>query len=136
MLEYAKILAFGYTKPAADTYELEPLSEVLASQIAAVLCPKAVRYHLDYNHGRLVSKCKLFTTETVGLVKAADVVGDKRTIAELLPWFASIGGEDEFRRMCILDAVILNTEPAPWEFRRECMEFGPESFGHGAGVRQ
>lgn len=97
-------------KAGSDTYELEPLSEVLASQIAAVLCPKAVRYHLDYNHGRLISKCKLFTTETVGLVKAADVVGDKRTIAELLPWFTSIGGEDEFRRMCILDAVILNTD--------------------------
>ena len=60
---------------------LEPLSEYLAAQLAAELCPGAVAYDMDYYHGKLISKCPLFTSETVGLAKASAVFGGaERTI--------------------------------------------------------
>ena len=98
-------------KGGSDHYEIEPLSEYLAAQLAAELCPGAVAYDMDYYHGKLISKCPLFTSETVGLAKASAVFGGaERTIPELLDFFAGIGGEDAFRRMCVLDALILNVD--------------------------
>ena len=98
-------------KSGSALHEIEPLSEYLACQLAAVLCPTAIPYDLDFYHGRLVSKCPLFTNERVGLATAARVFGgEEKTIPELLAYFASIGGGDAFRRMCVLDAVILNPD--------------------------
>ncbi len=92
-------------------YELEPLSEYLAGQVSAVLCPGAVPYELDYYHEKLISKCPLFTSESMGLAKAGAVFrGEERTIPQLLDFFERIGSGNAFRRMCVLDAVILNTD--------------------------
>ena len=47
----------------------------------------------------------------MGLAKASAVFrGEERTIPELLAFFEGIGSGDAFRRMCVLDAVILNTD--------------------------
>ena len=98
-------------KSGSDHYEIEPLSEYLAAQLAAELCPKAVPYDMAYHHGKLICKCPLFTSEAVGLAKASAIFGGtERTIPELLEFFAGIGSEDAFRRMCILDALILNVD--------------------------
>lgn len=93
-------------------YEIEPLSEYLAAQLSERLCgPGAVPYDMDFYRGKLVCKCPLFTSETVGLAKASAVFrGEERTIPELLTFFDGIGSGDAFRRMCVLDAVILNTD--------------------------
>ena len=90
-------------------FGMEPLSEYLASQLAACLCPDAVTYDLGFYHGALISKCLLFTSETFGLAKAAVLTKD-RTVSGFLRYFESIGSGDAFRRMCILDALILNTD--------------------------
>ena len=98
-------------KSGSAHYEIEPLSEFLASQLAVELCPHAVPYNMDYYHGKLISKCPLFTSEKAGLAKASAVFrGNKRTIPELLRFFSEIGSGDAFRRMCVLDAVILNPD--------------------------
>lgn len=98
-------------KSGSALHEIEPLSEYLAYQLAQVICPNAVPYDLGFHHGKLVSKCPLFTDERVGLVKAARVFGGKeKTIPELLAYFESIGSGDTFRRMCVLDAIILNPD--------------------------
>ena len=34
----------------------------------------------------------------------------RQAIPELLAYFESIGSGDAFRRMCVLDAIILNTD--------------------------
>ena len=97
-------------KSGSAHYEIEPLSEFLATQLSAVLCPGAVPYDMDYYHGTLICKCPLFTSETVGLAKASALFGGERTIPELLQFFSGIGSGDAFRRMCVLDAIILNPD--------------------------
>lgn len=98
-------------KSGSAHYEIEPLLEYLAAQLTSILCPGAVSYDMDYLHGKLVCKCPLFTSEDVGMAKAAAIFqSHERTIPELLRFFSDIGNEDAFRRMCVLDAVILNTD--------------------------
>jgi hypothetical protein len=98
-------------KSGSALYELEPLSEYLASQVAEALCPHAVAYDLDMYHDTLISKCRLFTSQKVGLAKASALFhGQELTIPALLDYFSSLGSEDAFRRMCVLDAVILNPD--------------------------
>lgn len=95
-------------KTGSALHVLEPLSEFFASQLAAWICPNSVRYDLDFYHDKLISKCLLFTSEQVGLAKASSIFKGERTIPALLAYFTSIGSEDSFRRMCVLDAIILN----------------------------
>lgn len=97
-------------KSGSAMYELEPLSEYLACQLAQQLCPDAVPYDLEFYHGKLVSTCKLFASEKTGLAKARDILGSERRAAALLRYFTSIQSGDAFRRMCVLDAVILNID--------------------------
>ena len=97
-------------KAGSATYELEPLSEYLAAQISSILCPDAVPYDMRFHHGRLVSTCPLFTSESIGLAKTAAITREERSISSLLEYFRSIGSENAFRRMMILDAIILNTD--------------------------
>lgn len=97
-------------KTGSDYYEIEPLSEFLATQVAEVLCPKSVSYELDFYRGRLISKCKLFTSERFGLAKAANVFGGERTIPELLAYYEQLDSGSEFHRMCVLDALIYNPD--------------------------
>lgn len=98
-------------KSGSAYYEVEPLCEYLAAQLSECLCPGSVAYDMDFYRGQLVSKCPLFTGEAVGLAKAGAVFhGEERTIPELLAYFEGIGSGDAFRRMCVLDAVILNPD--------------------------
>jgi len=97
-------------KSGSALYEIEPLSEYLATQVAIILCPDSVKYDLGYYHGKLVSICGLFTDEYTGLAKASSIFSADQTIPHMLRYFGSIGSEDEFRRMCVLDAVIFNPD--------------------------
>lgn len=92
-----------------SVFGMEPLSEFLASQLAAVFCTESVPYDLGFHHGALISKCPLFTSEQFGLAKAA-VLTKERTISGFLRYFESIGSGEAFRRMCIFDALILNID--------------------------
>lgn len=68
-------------KSGSDTYEIEPLSEYLATQVADILCQNNAKYELTLYHGRLASKCKLFTSEQFGLVKLSALpVSNRRNL--------------------------------------------------------
>ena len=97
-------------KGGSALYEVEPLSEYLAAQLAEQICPSYTAYDLSHHHGKLVSKCNLFTSESQGLAKAGRIFGEERTMPQLLQYFSSIGSEDAFRRMCVLDTLILNPD--------------------------
>lgn len=97
-------------KRGSATFEIEPVSEFLSSQIAEIICPGAVQYDLAFFRGQLISKCLLFTSEQVGLAKAYDLIRSNRTIAGIMDYFSSVGCADSVRRMFVLDALILNTD--------------------------
>lgn len=97
-------------KRGSELFETEQYSEYLAYQVASKICPDAVPYDLARYRGQVVSRCELFTNENVGLVKAARVFGGEKPIPAMLAYFESIGSADTFRRMCVLDAVILNPD--------------------------
>lgn len=98
-------------KSGSDTYEIEPLSEFLASQVADILCHNHVEYDLAFYHGRLASKCKLFTSEQFGLAKMSALpVTNRKNPAAFLKFAEQYGSEDLMRRMFILDALILNID--------------------------
>lgn len=88
----------------------EPLSEFLACQLAEQICPQAVHYDLGFYHQKLISKCRLFTDEAHGLVKISDFSDHPNSVSGLLKLYEKFGAEDVFRRMFVLDALILNTD--------------------------
>ena len=57
-----------------------------------------------------MSKCPLFTSESTGLAKASAVFRGEQTVPRLLERCESLGCEDTFRRMCVLDALTLNPD--------------------------
>ena len=98
-------------KSGSDTYEIEPLSEFLATQVADILCRNNVKYELTFFHGRLASRCKLFTSEQFGLAKMATLpISNRRNPAALLKFAEQYGSEYLMRRMFVLDALILNID--------------------------
>lgn len=98
-------------KSGSDTYEIEPLSGFLAAQVADILCHDNVKYEFAIYHGRLASKCELFTSERFGLVKLSALpVSNRRNPAAFLKFAEQYGNEDLVRRMFVLDALILNID--------------------------
>lgn len=88
----------------------EPYSEVLASQVYTCLCENSVQYKLTHYDGRVVSKCKLFTAEEYGYKAAAIFNLVTPNISKLLNEFSKFGGENNFRRMIVADAVCINQD--------------------------
>lgn len=89
---------------------LEPYSEMYASQLAAVFCPDSVPYDVVNYHEKKASKCPLFTNEQYGFAPIYKCIGVEAGIAQTLQYFSSIGSENAFRRMLVLDALIVNTD--------------------------
>ncbi len=99
-------------KTGSEQHGFEPYSEYLASQIASKICHNTVEYSLDNYHGRLASKCGLFTSEAEGFVSALKLLDTKRLkeTAYLLNVFQKYDCEDTFRRMIVFDALIINND--------------------------
>lgn len=97
-------------KIGSSRYEVEPLSEFPAAQLAAQLCPNYMDYYLDFYRGKLISKYRLFTSEERGLAKAVATFGEKRNVPVILDCFDKLGSGDDFRRMCVLGALIFNPD--------------------------
>lgn len=88
----------------------EPYSEFYAAQVAEKVCRDRVPYTLAEYRGKLVSKCKLFTSESEGYAAANKLLPPDATISDLLRYFDKLGSVDDFRRMLVLDALIVNSD--------------------------
>ncbi|MCR5318150.1 MAG: hypothetical protein K6E22_07975 [Treponema sp.] len=90
---------------------LEPYGEVLASQVFEKLC-KSVKYSLRKFDGRVVSDCKIFTSQEFGYKPISLFLksGVKYGLAETLEIYRDFGCEDEFRRMVVADCITLNCD--------------------------
>lgn len=88
---------------------LEPYGEVLASQVFEKLC-NSVKYTLRKFDGRIVSDCKLFTSQDFGYRPVALFYKDKLTLPKLLEIYKEFNSEDAFRRMIVADCITLNCD--------------------------
>ena len=99
-------------KRGSETYGREVFAEYYASQLAQAFCPRAVKYDLLQYHGHLATKCEIFTSEAVGFSQMMHYVENPYSVApkEALSVIEKYGDGDDFRRMMILDALILNID--------------------------
>ena len=95
-----------------DDNGIESYSEYYASIFAKALCHEAVNYNLINYKGLICSICDIFTNEREGFVPVYKMLtpGKQYNLASMLYLCRSLGFEDEFRRMVILDAIILNPD--------------------------
>lgn len=89
---------------------LEPYSECYASEVASKICKTSVIYTIGQHHNKVVSKCKLFCDEQTGYVPAAKLLPKGFGIRDMMKLYAAYDSEEDFRRMIVLDALVLNTD--------------------------
>ncbi|HBF5809545.1 TPA: hypothetical protein KOR75_001126 [Clostridioides difficile] len=88
---------------------LEPYCEALSSPIYHKIVGDTVEYKLCKLHGKVASKCKIFTNENIGLVPYG-YVGTKVGILGALEFYDKFGDADKFRAMLVADAVCFNED--------------------------
>ena len=88
----------------------EPYSEKLASDIFDAAHVDHVPYEVVKFHGKLASKCPLFTSEEVGFVSSHRFFDGPFDIEDMLAFSEKHGAEESFREMVVMDAVIANVD--------------------------
>lgn len=89
---------------------MEPFSESFASQMLDRIGIRHVDYSVIMYHGKLASRCRLFTNEKYGFVSFAAYTGKRTSTIEKLRIYEKLGFENEFREMVVADAVMLNID--------------------------
>jgi hypothetical protein len=94
---------------------LEPYGEVLASQVfekmfVSTESADSVKYSLRKYDGRIVSDCKIFTSQEYGYRPISLFYKDKLTLPKLLEIYRNFNCEDAFRRMIVADCITLNCD--------------------------
>lgn len=90
---------------------LEPYGEVLASQVFEKICD-SVKYSLRRFDGRVVSDCKLFTSQEFGYKPISLFLknGVKYGLPETMQLYSEFNCENAFRRMVVADCITLNCD--------------------------
>lgn len=92
---------------------LEPYSEYFASQIAEHMNINSVKYELTMFNDHLCTKCKMFTSEKIGLIPFAGVfnISQKNyNISSIVEECEQLGFGQKIREMYMLDSIILNQD--------------------------
>ncbi len=92
---------------------LEPYCEMLTSEIAQILAPNlaSVKYDICLLNDKLASRCNIFTDEGVGYASFAKVSPLKEpTFDDIFRFFVSIGSEQSFRELLLIDAICFNQD--------------------------
>lgn len=88
----------------------EPYSEKLAADILAAAGIDHVPYEVMNFHGKLASRCPLFTSEEVGFVSAHRFFDGPFSIEDMMRFCAEHDVEASFREMVVMDAVMANVD--------------------------
>ena len=88
----------------------EPYSEALASQLLEAAGVDHVPYSLVNYHGKLASQCPIFTSEEAGFVPVYRFFDKTFEIEDVLAFCSDHGGEESFREMIVMDAVMANID--------------------------
>ncbi|MCD7764189.1 MAG: HipA protein [Lachnospiraceae bacterium] len=108
--ENGKIYLMKQGSEGARNAGLEPYSEMYASEVAAAFCRSYVPYQIEMFRGKLVSRCPLFTDEQSGFVTIHAAARNILDPEGILSYMEKYGADDDFRRMVVLDALIINTD--------------------------
>lgn len=88
----------------------EPYSEQLAAELLEAAHIDHVPYHVVRFHGKLASKCPLFTSEETGFVAAHRFFDQPFGVRDMLEFCREHGVEESFREMVVVDAVMANVD--------------------------
>lgn len=88
---------------------LEPYSEYYCSQILAALGLNHVDYNLTHRHGKLASKCDLFTSEEYGLIPYSALSKDGN-IGRIINFYRKQGLYNNIAPMFIADSIMFNED--------------------------
>ena len=99
-------------KAGSDEFEgIESKLECVASDVYKAICTNSVEYRLGCFNDTVVSKCKLFTDEQNGFISVARTMKRERMmVQQLYNIYEELGCGEEFKRMLVADAVVLNTD--------------------------
>ena len=91
---------------------LEAYSEFYASQLSSRLCKQYVPYDIVKFKKSLVSRCKMFTSESEGFIPIYKFLNSELTYnyEDLIQFCQQYNCEEDFRRMIVLDAIIFNVD--------------------------
>lgn len=98
----------GYQDNGVETFA--PYSEVVSSLVYSALDGRSVEYSLGTYADRVVSKCKLFTTENIGYAPMSAILNNPLQLEELVSFFDKLGYADMFINMIIADTICLNVD--------------------------
>lgn len=88
---------------------LEPYGEYLSSELYNIITDgRSVQYDLVKLHSKVASKCRIFTTEHLGLVPYSSLCDNPDLTA--LDYYNEYGSGDLFRAMIVADAVTFNAD--------------------------
>lgn len=88
----------------------EPYSEKLASDILDAAHINHVPYEVVNFHGKLASKCPMFTSEELGFVSAHRFFTGPFSTEDMLRFTCEHNAEEAFREMLVMDAVFANVD--------------------------
>lgn len=86
----------------------EPYTEFFASQLADALGISHIPYNIEMYHGRAVSSCRLFTSESVSMFPSAFIFAECSDISDYIKTIDLLGYGEQFREMLVFDALIFN----------------------------
>ncbi len=86
----------------------EPYSELFVSQLESALNIKHIEYGLTKYHDRLVSSCKLITSENISMFPSAYYFRNCADLPDYLACAENLGVGDKLCDMLILDALTCN----------------------------
>lgn len=88
---------------------LEPYSEVFSYPIYQHITGAATGYELVNYHGKIASKCKVFTDNDLGFVSASRVIPSSN-LKDIEDYYKGIGFYDTLCAMLVADAVCYNSD--------------------------
>ena len=95
---------------------LQPFNEVLASEICRRLDFRHIEYTLGDAHGKIVSKCKCYTTKDTEIIPAYQILDGAKeedaynTYIQILEEHGITSAREELENMFMLDYLILNED--------------------------
>ena len=99
----------GGTNPIFANTGYEPYSEFYVSQIAKKMELDHVEYDLRQWKGMLASVCKIFTSKDISYVQIGDCIRTS-DISKVYSYICSLGLQNKFADMILLDALTINTD--------------------------